>query len=98
MTPTKRLPSGKFDTNYLICQLAAVAMNLLRLMGQHTLHGKDAPVRHNAHRRRIKTVMQEMIYKAGRMMRHAGRWVLGLGANDSGFAVFERHYRCLASG
>ena len=94
----ERLPSGKFDTNYLICQLAAVAMNLLRLIGQHTLHGKDAPVRHKAQRRRIKTVMQEMIYKAGRMLHHAGRWVLGLGANDAGFAVFERHYRCLASG
>ena len=93
-----RLPSGKFDTNYLICQLAAVAMNLLRLMGQHTLHGKDAPVRHKAQRRRIKTVMQEMIYKAGRMVRHAGRWVLGLGANDRGYAVFERHYRCMAGG
>ena len=24
-----RLPSGKFDTNYLVCQLAAVAMNIL---------------------------------------------------------------------
>ena len=94
----ERLPSGKFNTNSLVCQLAAVAMNLLRLMGQHTLHGKNAPVRHKAQRRRIKAVMQEMIYKAGRMIRHAGRWVLGLGANDSGFAVFERHYRCLASG
>ncbi len=31
----ERLPSGKFDTNYLVCQLAAVAMNLLRLIG-HT--------------------------------------------------------------
>jgi Transposase DDE domain group 1 len=30
----ERLPSGKFDTNYLVCQLAAVAMNLLRLIGQ----------------------------------------------------------------
>jgi hypothetical protein len=26
----ERLPSGKFDTNYLLCQLAALAMNLLR--------------------------------------------------------------------
>ena len=50
----ERVPSGKFDTNYLICQLAAVAMNLLRLMGQHTLHGKEAPVRHKAQRRRIR--------------------------------------------
>ncbi|MCK9515818.1 MAG: IS1380 family transposase [Ottowia sp.] len=93
----ERLPSGKFDTNYLICQLAAVAMNLLRLIGQQTPLGKDAPIRHKAKRRRIKTVMQEMIYKAGRMMHHAGQYLIGLGANDPGFAVFERHYRCLAS-
>lgn len=88
----ERLPSGKFDTNYLVCQLAAVAMNLLRLIGQNTLHGPDAPVRHAAKRRRIKTVMQEVMFKAGRMIKHAGRWILGLGESDSGFAVFERHY------
>ena len=34
-----RLPSGKFDTNYLVCQLAALAMNILRLMGQRGLLG-----------------------------------------------------------
>lgn len=87
-----RLPSGKFDTNYLVCALAAVALNMLRLIGQSTLTGKDAPVRHAAKRRRIKTVMQELMFKAARMIKHAGRWVLGLGAHDSGFAVFERHY------
>ena len=93
----ERLPSGKFDTNYLVCQLAAVAMNLLRLIGQHTLLGADAPIRHNAKRRRLKTVMQEVVYKAARMIRHAGQYVLGLGANDRSFAVFERHYQTLCS-
>ena len=88
----ERLPSGKFDTNYLVCRLAAVAMNLLRLIGQNTLNEPDAPVRHSAQRRRIRTVLQEMMHKAARMIRHAGRWVLGLGAGDSGFAVFDRHY------
>ena len=88
----ERLPSGKFDTNHLVCQLAAMAMNLLRLIGQNTLNEPDAPVRHAAKRRRIKTVMQEMMFKAGRMIKHAGRWILGLGDSDSGFAVFERHY------
>jgi hypothetical protein len=34
-----RLPSGKFDTNYLVCQLAALAMNILRLIGQRGLLG-----------------------------------------------------------
>ena len=88
----ERLPSGKFDTNYLVCALAAVAMNILRLMGQGALLGKDAPVRHAAKRRRIRTVMQELMYKAARMIKHAGRWVLGIGAHDSGFAVFDRLY------
>jgi len=75
----ERLPSGKFDTNYLVCQLAAVAMNLLRLIGQNTLNVSNSPVRHTAKRRRIKTVMQELMFKAARMIKHAGRWVLGLG-------------------
>lgn len=94
----ERLPSGKFDTNYLVCQLAAVAMNLLRIIGQNTLNEPDAPVRHAAKRRRIKTVMQEMMHKAARMIHHAGRWILGLGQSDSGFAVFERHYGQLRTG
>lgn len=88
----ERLPSGKFDTNYLVCQFAAIAMNLLRLIGQNTLNEPDAPLRHQAKRRRIKTVMQELIFKAARMMTHAGRWILGLGQSDPAFAVFERHY------
>ncbi len=88
----ERLPSGKFDTNYLVCQLAAVAMNLLRMIGQHTLNEPETPVRHTAKRRRLRTVMHEMMFKAARMIKHAGRWVLGLGESDSGFTVFERHY------
>jgi hypothetical protein len=90
-----RLPSGKFDTNYLVCALAAVAMNLLRLVGQHTLHEPDAPVRHSAQRRRIRTVIQELMCKAARVIRHARQWVLGLGANDAAFAVFARHWQQL---
>jgi Transposase DDE domain group 1 len=92
----ERLPSGKFDTNFLVCSLAAVAMNILRLIGQNALTGKDAPLRHEAKRRRMKTVMQELMFKAGRMVKHAGRWVLGLGANDSAHTVFERLYGQLA--
>ena len=85
-----RLPSGKFATNYLVCQLAAVAMNILRLIGQRALLGPDAPVRHSAKRRRIKTVMQELIYRAGRLIAHGRRLILGLGANDRAAGVFTR--------
>ena len=74
-----RLPSGKVGTNYLVCQLAAVAMNILRLMGQSGLLGPDAPVRHPAKRRRIKTVMQELVYRAGRLIQTGRRLFLELG-------------------
>ena len=85
-----RLPSGKFDTNYLVCQLAALAMNILRLIGQRGLLGPDAPIRHSAKRRRIKTVMQELIYRAGRLIESGRRLILGLGANDRAAKAFAR--------
>lgn len=94
----ERLPSGKFDTNYLVCELAALAMNILRLMGQAGLLGSDAPVRHAAKRRRIKTVMQELIYRAGRLIEHGRRVILGLGANDRSAKAFQRlHGELLAA-
>jgi hypothetical protein len=92
-----RLPSGKFDTNYLVCQLAAVAMNILRLMGQRGLLGPDAPVRHQAKRRRIKTVMQELIYRAGRLIQTGRRLILGLGAHDRAAKVFMRSFAQFAA-
>jgi len=93
-----RLPSGKFDTNYVVCQLAALAMNILRLMGQRGLLGPDAPVRHRAKRRRIKTVMQELIYRAGRLIAHGRRLILGLGANDRAAKAFARMHAELFAG
>ena len=85
-----RLPSGKFDTNYLVCQLAALTMTILRLIGQRGLTGQDAPIRHPAKRRRLKTVPQELIYKAGRLLKHGRSLILGLGANDRAAAAFKR--------
>lgn len=91
-----RLPSGKFATNALVCELAALAMNILRLMGQSGLLGPQAPVRHHAKRRRIKTVMQELIYRAGRLIETGRRIVLGLGANDRSAVVFKQMHQAMA--
>jgi hypothetical protein len=92
-----RLPSGKFNSNYLVCQLAALAMDILRLMGQRALLGPDAPVRHSAKRRRIRTVMQELIYRAGRLIQTGRRVILGLGANDRAATVFMRAFAQFAA-
>ena len=65
-------------------------MDILRLMGQRGLLGPDAPVRHPAKRRQIKTVMQELIYRAGRLIEHGRQLILGLGANDRAAKAFAR--------
>jgi len=75
----ERLPSGKFDTNNAIMHLASFAYNCLRLLGQLGLTGEIAPIRHPAKRRRLKTVLQEIMYRAAKFVAHARRLVLDFG-------------------
>lgn len=75
----ERLPSGKFDTNDAILHLAGFAYNCLRLLGQLGLTGDIAPIRHPAKRRRLKTVLQEIMYRAAKFVAHARRLVLDFG-------------------
>lgn len=65
----ERLPSGKFDTNDLIMTLAALGYNILRWIGLISLTGNISPVRHRAKRRRLKTVIQELIVSGGALDR-----------------------------
>jgi hypothetical protein len=88
----ERLPSGKFATNDLVLSLAGLAYNVLRLMGQSALLSEDAPVRHTAKRRRLKTVMQELIYVSAKVVAHARRKFLNFGRHCPAFVVFERLY------
>lgn len=64
----ERLPSGKFATNQLVMACGALIYNILRFIGQTALVTSKGIIRHEAKRRRIKTVIQEMIYFAGRMI------------------------------
>ena len=86
----ERLPSGKFATNDLLLTLGALAYNILRMIGQETLLGPDAPPRHSAKRRRVKTVIQEIITLAARIKRHARHWILAFPANTLAFTTFTR--------
>lgn len=88
----ERLPSGKFATNDLILSMAALAYNVLRLMGILALLDEAAPVRHPAKRRRLKTVMQELIYVSAKLIAHARRKHLAFGQHCPAFEVFRRLY------
>ena len=88
----ERLPSGKFATNSCILSLSGLAYNVLRLMGQSALLCEDAPVRHTAKRRRLKTVIQELIYVSAKVVAHARSKILNFGRHCPAFTVFDRLY------
>ncbi|MBF0421711.1 MAG: transposase, partial [Magnetococcales bacterium] len=94
----ERLPSSKFETNALIMAMAAFSYNILRLIGQLGLVGKDGPVRHSAKRRRIRTVIQELIDTAARLVKSGRRLKLRFGCVCPAFPVFDRLYGSFAYG
>jgi len=88
----ERLPSGKFKTNQLVLHCALVAYNNLRLIGQLANAGDLIPLRKPAHRRRLKTVIQNLMYLAARVVRHARRFKLSFGRHSPWFPVFRQVY------
>jgi len=94
----ERLPSGKFDTNELVLELTVLAYNILRIIGQNSLKSKRAPrTKHPVKRRRIRTVINNLILIAGHVTEHARRMVLSLGRSNIWRHVFMDLYRLLAA-
>lgn len=85
----ERLPSGKFATNDLVLSLAALAYNVLRLIGQNALTGADAPPRHPAKRRRLRTVIAELMCVAAAIAHHARSRFLVFGAHCPALSCFR---------
>ena len=88
----ERLPSGKFQTNELVLLLGMVAYNLLRLIGQESLREADAPIRKKVSRRRVRSVMQDLVYLACRLVKHARRWTLSFGRHCPWLKTWRRVY------
>jgi hypothetical protein len=92
----ERLPSGKFATNDLVMACAVLAYNILRWIGLEGLTGPDAPIRHEAKRRRLKTVIQELMYVAARVVESGRRIALKFSSHCPAFPSFEAVYAKLA--
>jgi hypothetical protein len=83
----ERLPSGKFCVNELFFQLGMFVNNMLRVMGQSLL-GPGIVNMKKATRRRLRTVMQNLMYMCCRVVRHARRVILRVrGANGTAGAL-----------
>lgn len=71
------LPSGKFATNALVLNLAALAYNCLRYIGQQALTCKDVlPTKVEVMRRRLRSVLQDLIYVGCKFTRHANTIII----------------------
>ena len=76
----ERLPSNKLCVNKIVLLCGMLAFNLLRSIGQQVVeHAQLAPVKIKVKRWRLKTVLQNIIYCAVRVVRHAGETHLNFG-------------------
>ena len=76
----ERLPSGKFSVNELFFQLGVLVNNMLRVLGESLLDSGVIGLK-RATRRRLRTIMQGMMYLGGRFVRHARRVVVKVVSN-----------------
>lgn len=78
----ERLPSGKFDTNALVLELSIIAYNILRMIGQGTIGGRAPRQKRDVKRRRMRTVISNLIMMASHITTHARQLIMGLGKSN----------------
>ena len=88
----ERLPSRDFDLNELVLIIGMLTYNILRFMGQISLKKQDSPLKGGVQRRRIRTVMQNLIMIASKLVKHARQLFLKLGSESPWFHTFKRIY------
>ena len=84
----ERLPSGKFATNGLVLELGMIAYNILRMIGQGTTYGRAPRQKREVRRRRIRTVISNLVMMAGHITTHARQLIIGLGKSNVWRHVF----------
>jgi hypothetical protein len=82
----ERLPSGKFNSNSLILHLAMLCFNMLRVIGQQWVEEDQNPEaprlktrKKKVKRRRVRTVIQDIIYMAGRLISSGRKLFISFG-------------------
>ena len=85
----ERLPSGKFATNALILELGMIAYNILRMIGQGTIGGRAPRQKRDVKRRRLRTVISNLIMMAGHVTMHARQLIIDLGKSNVWRHIFS---------
>ena len=88
----ERLPSGKFATNRLVYDLSMIAYNILRIIGTMLSHISNTPSRGKAQRRRLRTVIMNIIHTPAHIISHAREIVMDLGCSNAWADAFINIY------
>ncbi len=92
----QRLPSGKFETSELVLELTILAYNILRMIGQESIGRKGTKTKHKVRRRRLRTVIGNMIMMASHVTEHARQLLIGLGRSNILRHAFAEVYTAFA--
>ena len=94
----ERLPSGRFMSNSFVLTCGLLAYNMLRLCGQESLREDNGNVekipgyRKKANRRRVRSVILDLIYLACRVIHTSRRWFISFGKLTPWSKVWESIY------
>lgn len=88
----ERLPSGKFETNELVLELGILAYNILRMMGQESIGRRETDTKHKVKRRRLRTVIGNLVMMASHITEHARQLCIGLGRSNPWRYAFSEVY------
>lgn len=92
----ERLPSGNFGTNGLVLLLSMIAFNCLRTIGQLMIELKElAPVKLTVKRRRIKSVIRDLILTACKYVCRSNQNYIKLGKCNPWFLMYKALYQRL---
>jgi Transposase DDE domain group 1 len=99
----ERLPSERFSSNAVVLLLGMFAYNMLRLCGQESLREDNGNVeripehRKKAQRRRVRTVILDFIYMAGRVIHTSRKWFISFGRMNPLASLWESIYQSFVS-
>ena len=85
----ERFPSGKFDTNEPVLELTLIAYNILCMLGQETVRQSKAHVKSAVQRRRLRTVIRNIVHFAGHVTKHARQLILSVSRSNAWAAAFR---------
>ena len=89
----ERLPSGKFETNRLVFELAKIAYNILRRIGVDAVPFAPETIRkRGVKRRKIRTVLQQIIYSECQFVIKARNVIIRFGRYNKSFEVIKELY------